>query len=330
MPDSIPSINKPESIPFIRPMRFPMKSGVAPLKTGKVISLAESINSQLEKGLSVSRKITSFVKSVSHVSQKAANIVSSTKVSGGIPGLFAIPKFFSKIADVFQKKKKEEKVRAFGGALLSGKDVVSSACQMAEGLEKAGAVAKKAVEWTTPAFKWLLPLEAVSVGMDTVDLWQASKFQEKLGPREMNPIPPQYMRSKRMLAVLNCLAELKAEGLAKRLSVTPPHAQELYRKITTLIARLKTTNQVFQRKALSDSEYILAQIKGRVHKQIKLNKINLTLKIVGIAVGVLLLFSPVSPFLLGFAAAAALVGLGFGIYRYYFTSKKLALAPVRA
>jgi hypothetical protein len=331
MPNSIPPIRKAESIPMIRPMRFPVKKQTSALeKAEKAVSLAESVDSQVEKGLSISRKITSFIKSVTHVSSKAANVVASTKVTGGIPGLFAIPKFFSKVADIFRKKKKEEKARAFGGALLSGKDIVMSAAQMAEGLQKAGAVAKEAVKWTAPAGTWLLPLEALSLGIDTVDLWKAAKFKKKLGPQEQQPIPPQYMRSKRMLAALSALEELKAEGLVKRLSVTPPHAKELYTKISTLIARLKTTNQVFQRKALTDAEQLLVQIKGRVRKQITLNKVNLALKIIGIGLGVLMFFSPASPILLGFAAVGALVGLGFGVYRYYHTGQKLRLSPLRA
>jgi len=323
---SKPDLSSPVPVIGIAaPMLTRAKSRALAAKGAKLPSQLQKI----EKTADMAYQVFSGVDTAAQYGQKAIRLpVLATKITGGakiigvIPGLFAVVSFFQSLYKIFKKQPPLAKARAYFPPLRHANTTATAACDAAQFLFIAGAVPQKSISWIPAVSAYVLPIGGIAAGLAIWDAWKTKKFAQKV-EAQIKPLrgAKGIAKASRVLSALDFVKKIGKKNLQGHCAIA--EQKPLQRACTSLMNKIKYQNRTERHKAVEKGEKLLLDLKDRVREKLHLRIFAAVMAVVGVALGILFLTTPVGAALLGLSAIAGMAGL---LYMWY--SSRLKKKPM--
>jgi hypothetical protein len=247
---------------------------------------------------------------------------------GVLQGISALQSLGGAIKDVATKETLKEKVKAVATAIFSSADVAVAACDSAALLATLHVISESSADWTQLVGVILQPLQAISTAQSVYDLVQLGRVANQVGNLPMWQGSPEDEQAAEQVgkAMRMLVADIDEAKLKKRLSLHP--RTEIKGKAERIIQQLASVNRIERIAAVQEGTALVGELKKKARKEVAVSIFKTALKIVGLALTIAALCTPVGQIALGLAAAIALVGVGITIYRRYQSQKSPSNTPL--
>jgi|GEM_PF-4814570 len=274
---------------------------------GVILSVTGAVAGPVEYG----KKI------IPHFPEVVPTVLTSVSILALVPGLFAIPRFFSSIKKAFVEAEIDKKIKAVWASIRHAGTMLSAAIQTSQWLHFIKVVGKSAIGWVGKVVPALIALETVSAGTSIWQCWKNYKFYKELEAKikaiDAKP-PPKGRKLKRATLVGRALAMVAAQKKgALRAKFTLPKECKIKEATENLMKGVRKRNRKIREQSVRVGAKLVSELKERASTTLKWKVASCALKVVGVALLIFALFAFPIPTLF----ALAVIGLVGGCVMWY-------------